>query len=79
MIQTTRDFRSDLGGWSILWRDEDADRWGWFIPKISGFFKTENFAYEPGPPVRILIAPENRPPPTPKVGPEVSGRLDHVH
>jgi hypothetical protein len=38
MIQTTRDFRSDLG-WSILWRDEDADRWGWFIPKISGFFK----------------------------------------
>src|SRR3984893_6891462 len=20
------------GGWSILWRDEDADRWAWFIP-----------------------------------------------
>ena len=33
MIQTTRDFRPDLGGggWSILWRNEDADRWSWFI------------------------------------------------
>ncbi len=35
MIQTTRDFRSDLGGggWSILWRNEDADRWASFIRK----------------------------------------------
>jgi hypothetical protein len=31
---------SDLrgGGWSILWREEDADRWAWFIPKIFDFF-----------------------------------------
>ena len=38
MIQTTRDFRSDLGGggWSILWRNEDADRWASFIRKKFG-------------------------------------------
>ena len=41
MIQTTRDFRSDLGGggWSILWREEDADRWAWFVRKILEFLK----------------------------------------
>jgi hypothetical protein len=35
MIQTTRDFRSDLGGggWSILWRNEDADRWASSLSK----------------------------------------------
>ncbi len=44
MIQTTRDFRSDLGGggWSILWRNEDADRWAWFIRKIFGFKKKKD-------------------------------------
>src|SRR5258705_12693335 len=38
MIQTTRDFRSDLGvgGWSTLWRDEDADRWSSFARKNFG-------------------------------------------
>jgi hypothetical protein len=43
MIQTTRDFRSDLGGggWSILWRNEDADRWGSFTRKNSGFKKNK--------------------------------------
>ena len=35
MMKTTRDFRSDLGGarWSILWRNEDVDRWSWFTRK----------------------------------------------
>jgi hypothetical protein len=30
------------GGWSILWREEDADRWSWFIPKIFDFFKRKS-------------------------------------
>ena len=31
-----------MGGWSILWREEDADRWSWFIRKIFSFFKGKN-------------------------------------
>jgi len=28
-----------VGGGSILWREEDADRWAWFLRKIFIFFK----------------------------------------
>src|ERR1700675_4247783 len=38
LLQPELGASSDLrgGGWSILWREEDADRWAWFIRKISG-------------------------------------------
>jgi hypothetical protein len=29
-------------GWSILWREEDADRWAWFILKIFEFFERKS-------------------------------------
>ena len=37
-IQPELGASSDLrgGGWSILWREEGADRWSWFIRKKVG-------------------------------------------
>src|SRR5260370_41464401 len=36
---TRRVVRPSGGGWSILWREEDADRWAWFIGKKFAFFR----------------------------------------
>jgi hypothetical protein len=55
MIQTTRDFRSDLGGggWSILWRNEDADRW--FIRKKLEFNTKSHFEVLCAKPLPYLV------------------------